>query len=174
MRNAGATLTLYVDRGRVMVKVRIQGADALAADFLALERAERTQALRVGTRAGAKAIQEAIRARVPVKTGLLRRNIVLGNERSLSPSTTHTTVVRLSKGGGRYANTKSNVRKRRVGKSYAADGPAFYGKFIELGTSRMAAKPYMRPGFDAAQDEAGKAVERAVAEAIDKVMERKR
>lgn len=34
----------------------------------------------------------------------------------------------------------------------------FYGRFHEYGTSKMAAKPYMRPAFEAVKDEAVKAM----------------
>lgn len=36
---------------------------------------------------------------------------------------------------------------------------AFYGRFIEFGTSRMPARPFLRPAFDAMQSRAVEAVE---------------
>lgn len=154
-----------------MVKASVRGANKLAGDFLALERAERGPTLKRAAKAGAKVAQVAIRARVPVKTGRLKRNIVLGSQRSSTPSTTQTATVRIQDGGKRkYATTKRNQRAGRVGKSYEQEGPAFYGKFLELGTRKMAAQPFMRPGFDGAQTEIAKAVEEAIALEIDKVL----
>ncbi|MBR8344650.1 HK97-gp10 family putative phage morphogenesis protein [Burkholderia ambifaria] len=42
---------------------------------------------------------------------------------------------------------------------------AFYGRFVEYGTSKMAAEPFLRPAFDTKQ--------REVAQAIDEVIDRK-
>lgn len=154
-----------------MPKVSIKGAGKLAGDFQALERAERGPTLRKGARAGAKVAQGAIRARVPVETGLLKRHIVLGSQRSGAPSATQTATVRIQDGGKRkYATTKRNQRAGRVGKSYEEEGPAFYGKFLELGTQKMAAQPFMRPAFDGAQSEIERAVEETIGMEIDKVL----
>jgi HK97 gp10 family phage protein len=35
---------------------------------------------------------------------------------------------------------------------------AFYWRFIEFGTSRMAAKPFMRPAFDSSKQTAREAI----------------
>ncbi|WP_322070986.1 HK97-gp10 family putative phage morphogenesis protein [Paraburkholderia bannensis] len=35
---------------------------------------------------------------------------------------------------------------------------AFYGRFVEFGTSRAAAKPFLRPGYDAKKQQAAEAV----------------
>jgi HK97 gp10 family phage protein len=41
---------------------------------------------------------------------------------------------------------------------------AWYARLLEYGTSKMAAKPFIRPGFEAKKEQAGKAV-------IDKIQE---
>jgi HK97 gp10 family phage protein len=59
-------------------------------------------------------------------------------------------------GGARqYANTKHNVRQRRVGKTYRTDGDwsnpggdTFYWRFLEFGTQKVAARPFMRPALE--------------------------
>ena len=60
------------------------------------------------------------------------------------------------RGGARsYAATRENVRSGRVGQQYATDGSkdnpggeTFYWRFVELGTSRTAAKPFLRPALN--------------------------
>ena len=54
-------------------------------------------------------------------------------------------------GAQQYAKTKANVRKGRAGKTYATagskknpGGDTFYYRFLEFGTSKMAARPFMR------------------------------
>ena len=60
------------------------------------------------------------------------------------------------RGGARsYAATRENVRSGRIGQQYATDGSkdnpggeTFYWRFVELGTSRTAAKPFLRPALN--------------------------
>ena len=48
-------------------------------------------------------------------------------------------------GGARYSNTKENVRKGRVGKEHLnTGGNVFYWRFLEFGTQKMAARPFLR------------------------------
>ena len=45
---------------------------------------------------------------------------------------------------------------------------AFYGRFIEFGTSKMAAKPFLRPAYDAARARALQAVQERMAVEVRK------
>ena len=45
---------------------------------------------------------------------------------------------------------------------------AFYGRFVEFGTSKMAAKPFLRPAYDAARAKAIKAVQERMAAEVKK------
>lgn len=45
---------------------------------------------------------------------------------------------------------------------------AFYGRFVEFGTSKMAAKPFLRPAYDAARAKAVKAVQERMAAEVKK------
>lgn len=63
-------------------------------------------------------------------------------------------------GAAKYASTRENVRRGRVGKAYATGGSktnpggdTYYWRFLEFGTSRVSAKPFMRPAIaQSAQD----------------------
>lgn len=46
---------------------------------------------------------------------------------------------------------------------------AFYGRFVEFGTSKMPARPFLRPAFDAAKRRALQAVEARMASEVKKV-----
>jgi HK97 gp10 family phage protein len=48
-------------------------------------------------------------------------------------------------------------------------GDTFYGAFIEYGTNKMAAKPYMRPAFDTKKGEAAKIIEHEIRAGIAKI-----
>lgn len=140
-----------------MPKVSIKGAANLAGDFRALERAEQGPTLRKGSRAGAKVAQQAIRARAPKRLGKMARGIVLGSERSPSPSRQATTTVTLSKRTYAYEGQRKSAE--------------MVGRMVELGTKNMAAEPFFRPGFDGTEDAIATAVENAIAEAIDEVLQ---
>lgn len=97
------------------------------------------RAMRKGMRQGANVVRDEAKARAPKDTGNLKKSI--------------RTRERREEGGWmRYA---IEVRRR-----------AFYGRFLEFGTSKMAAKPFLRP---AAENKTAEAVERmrdAMGEAV--------
>ena len=47
---------------------------------------------------------------------------------------------------------------------------AFYGRFVEFGTSKMAAKPFLRPAYDAARARALQAVQERMASEVKKAI----
>lgn len=72
----------------------------------------------------------------------------------------------------KYADTKQNRRKQRVGKSYVVLPPAYYAWFLERGTERQGAKPFMRPAFEARKGEAVAIFTRELPVAIDRIVKR--
>lgn len=56
--------------------------------------------------------------------------------------------VGLSKVSKKFANTVLNRRKRRVGATYKVLPATFYGYFLENGTERMVAHPWMGPAYN--------------------------
>ncbi|WP_110641012.1 HK97-gp10 family putative phage morphogenesis protein [Salinicola sp. CPA57] len=82
-----------------------------------------------------------------------------------------------------YGDTRLNRRKSRVGKEYGTDGSSgnpggdtWYWRFLEFGTSRQRAQPFMRTALASSIDAAtaefvnqyGKAVDRAIKRAAKK------
>lgn len=91
---------------------------------------------------GAEIMRDEIQATAPVRTGQLRDSI------------------EISKRG----REKYSVR---IGPS----GKGFYGRYLEYGTSRLAARPFMRPAFDAVYGEAQRAIEAAIWREVEKAAE---
>jgi HK97 gp10 family phage protein len=151
-----------------MIAVDMKGLAELERKLRQLAEKMQGKALRQATNAGAQVIKRAARARVPVDTGLLKRNIVVGRSRRNSAKGRESYNIFLKKEKRIYANTRANRRRNRVGKKYEVDGPAFYGKFVEMGTSKMAARPFLRPAFEASKQAAVDAVRLKLAEVIKK------
>jgi HK97 gp10 family phage protein len=122
--------------------------------------------LRATNYAGAKVLLKAIQAAAPVgPTGRLKASIVSYKRRGQEGQITHTVGLKAVK--LKYGNTSLNRRLRRVGRKYEADGPAFYGKFVEFGSSRMGAKPFLRPAVAANVQAAVDAMKARLAKAVE-------
>lgn len=105
------------------------------------------RALRKGMRQGANVVRDEARAKAPVDSGNLKR-LIRTRERS---------------------EDQGNMR-------FAVEIPrsAFYGRFLEYGTSKMAAKPFMRPAAENKTEEAVTKMRDALAEAIQLELRRTR
>lgn len=90
---------------------------------------------------GADIFRDEAQARVPVRTGVVKANIIVKH------------LDEEADGGKRQAY----LVRVRTGK-FNAEGDAYYWRWVEFGTSKMAAQPFMRPAFEA-----------KVAEAVEKM-----
>ncbi|WP_290006089.1 HK97-gp10 family putative phage morphogenesis protein [Acinetobacter pittii] len=75
------------------------------------------------------------------------KEIVVQNGRSRNKNAL---VMRVGVRGGAqipYTNNAQNRRAGRVGKTYQTDGRVFYWRFLELGTSKQPATPFLRPAL---------------------------
>jgi len=128
-------------------KLSIENPDALTAAIDALSQVASESVLRQATVAGARVIFEEVKLRAPVGVaswesrngkqkrypGFLRDNILIAYDKERSAEGLRAT----------YLVTWSK--------------DAFYGRFVEYGTSKMGAQPFLRPGYDAMKDAAARA-----------------
>lgn len=147
--------------------VKIEGLDDVLRRLNLLDKRLRGRASRNAASAGARVIRDEAKARAPVDTGLLKKNIVIKKLRGRNKLEYMYGVGYLSK-QAQYSNTAANRRKGRVGESYWESGQ-FYAIFPEFGTSKMPAKPYLRPAFEAKKMEAVRVVEARLKEELDKL-----
>jgi HK97 gp10 family phage protein len=108
-------------------------------------------ALRAAARAAANEVKAAIKAAAPVDTGTLQKAIKIKVGRG-----TKNTVV---------FNVKTGVYKKFTQQGTGAPRHVNYGKQIEFGNSKRAAKPFIRPVFDSIGEQVLEA-------AIDKIKAR--
>ena len=84
------------------------------------------------------------------------------------------------RGGARqYGDTGANRRAGRVGDTYETDGSSanpggdtFYWRFLELGTSRQRAKPFLRPAMENNVDAITNEFLRQYEKALDRAIRR--
>lgn len=94
-----------------------------------------------------EARQKVKRLDDPTTPEKIWKEIVVQNDRS---GNKNTLVMRVGvRGGARipYTNNAQNRRAGRVGQTYQADGRVFYWRFLELGTSKQPATPFLRPAL---------------------------
>ncbi len=110
-----------------MAKVELTGLDDLLKELNALSERIAARAENKALREGAEILRAAISKRAPRRTGRLSKSI-----------------------------EKSNVKRSKEGVKYIEVGPnrsAFYGVFLEFGTSTIRAKPFMAPALEEKRDE---------------------
>ena len=137
--------------------IHVQGLQELDRKLGQLPVRIRKNVLRRALRAGGKVIGMAVRAKVPkvwsknAPTRLLKaRNI----------------VWRVSRIRGDTAQVKVTWRTGRP-RDKSVDVP-FYAAWVEFGTSRLPARPFLRPAFLESKMQALEAFRKALADGIDK------
>lgn len=139
-----------------MADLTFSGFKELAEAMQALPQRVATNALRRSVAAGARVIRDEAKMRAPVDTGEMRRDIKIKRERVAAGLSARYSVFVLSGKASRIAGKARNVDKN-----------SFYWRFIEFGTAKMSAKPFMRPAFEAKKTEAVQKIADSLGEAIE-------
>ncbi len=147
--------------------VRVEGLQELSQRISALNKTVANRVVRKAATAGARLIRDEAKSRVPVDTGLLKRNIVVKKFRDQGPGNVRYGIGLVSSKAV-YSNNKTNRRKGRVGQSYYQD-KAFYGHMVEFGTRKMKARPFLRPAFESQKEKAVDIVKNTLKEELDKL-----
>ena len=119
-------------RPRKNVVIHLEGADELNNALRSMHDQAAGRLLKEASEAGAEVIRAEAANIAPRDTGLLSESLA---DRAIS--------------------------RQRVGRSQIDIGPtrmAWYGQLLEKGTSKMAARPFLRPAFDSKRAEAVAAV----------------
>lgn len=126
------------------VRFEMEGWEELERKLQSLgDRMQSQDVLEEALMAGAEVVREAIAAAAPRRTGILSSDIHVS----------------------RKGRIKYSVR---IGPGLQG----FYGRFLEHGTSKMPAKPFMRPAFEASNDAAQEAIRQAIWQAVQEAAER--
>lgn len=123
------------------VTVKVEGLKELQRALHELPREVEGPPIYSALRTAANVMKKDAQSKVPVDTGLLRKRIVVARSK-----------IDNGKRGlyGVYMRVKplKVARLKKAGTYNLKDDP-FYWKFVEFGTSKMPAHPFLRPAFEA-------------------------
>ncbi|MDD1976931.1 HK97-gp10 family putative phage morphogenesis protein [Pseudomonas tussilaginis] len=149
----------------------VVGLGDLQVDFERLARSVGNKVVRDAVMAGARVARDKTRQAAPFKTGKLKKNIEATRVKQGETPGGATAGVRVKKPAGKTSMPRKRTGKK--GKSTTTDYEApFYWRFLEYGTSKMPAAPFIRPTWDANLAEIEKATADKLAEGIDNAITR--
>lgn len=136
------------------VEFQITGLDAALATMRNLPAAMRVKAVKPAARKAANVVRKAAKAAAlrldrPATPLKIADNIeVQFASRHFKRTGEVKFRVGVRGGAKAYGNTKQNRRLKRVGAHYKTGGSTYYWRFVEFGTSRVRARPFMRPALE--------------------------
>ena len=151
--------------------VKIDGLDQLAQALRELPKRVARNGLRGAVYAGAKVIRDEAKLKAPVATaplgadqppqGTLKRSIIMKQVPELSSEQKQTFFVTVRHG----------KKYRKQGKNGNLSQDAWYWRFVEFGTVKMTARPFLRPAFEGKKHEAVDAIKNRLAERIEQAVQ---
>lgn len=140
--------------------IQISGLQDLGRRMKALSVDMQNKVTRAATAAGAGVVRKAARAKAPRDTGNLAAALVM--KRVRQSSLTQEYVVAVRKGKTRDVK----AAKKGAGK---LGQDAYYGGFVEFGTVKMPARPFLRPALAESVEPATEAIKKRLKARLDKV-----
>lgn len=145
----------------ISTNLDFSGLNEISRELELLSKAENRQVLRQAVRAGAELVAEEVENSAPELTGKLKRNIVVLFGKGAQGTAVAGVHIR-----GVNPNTGNSDNSMKA----ASPNNAFYWRFVEEGTSKMPAHPFIRPAYDRKQEEAAAAAFAEMIKAIDGVL----
>jgi HK97 gp10 family phage protein len=147
--------------------VKVEGLAELARALRELPDRVAKNGLRVSVYAGAKVIRDEARIRAPKAIaslgpdqpppGTLKRSVIMKHIPELSSLTRQTFFVTVRHG----------KKYRKQGKKGNLSQDAWYWRFVEFGTRKMRARPFLRPALESKRRDAVQAMKDRLTERIE-------
>lgn len=157
----------------------IRGLDGLLRSLREAPKAIQGRAVQAGMRKGGNIIRDDARRRAPKASGFMASQIVTRRANAKSRQRAgvgrdgeYFTVGVKTGRRRKYANTKRNRRKGRAGKAYEDAGWAYYWRFVEFGTRKLRARPFLTPAGEAKGPEAAQVIINETWAALDKQLKK--
>lgn len=135
--------------------ITVRGLRELQAAMRALPKRLDRRILNAALMAGARPMVKAAKAKVPVDTAALKSGIRATPVRPKQ----HTATVHVGIGRAR----QSKAERAKGAKKYTP----WYGFLVEFGTSKMSARPFLRPAFETTKQAAVEIIKAAIGRRIE-------
>ena len=142
------------------ISLDVLGLGELEADLRRLSKAVANKAVREAVVAGATVARDKIRQSAPVRSGKLKKNIIVTRQRQQDTP------------GAAVAGVSVKRPNREKRGSRKPESAPYYWRFLEYGTSLMNAKPFLRPAWDNNLPQIENAVRSKLAQAINQALMR--
>ena len=109
----------------------VKGMEGLKAEFARIERAVATKVIRRGASSGARVVKAGILPRIPVKSGTLKRSLLIKYAREKSDATQAVYVVTFRQGKKLQVGAVTKRRGKFFKRVLSQD--AFYARWVESG-----------------------------------------
>lgn len=156
-----------------VVRLELKGFKELGDQLRALGPNVAKNGLRTADYAGTKVVLKYAKATSAFHdvSGLLRQAMAISRRRTPENVATYSVIVRKPK-------TVTKIRRfgkksKNAGKYTTAAPPSIYGRFLEFGTSKMAARPWLRPAIVDNVQEVLAAIKAGLQKAIDREVKRR-
>ena len=126
----------------MIITTEVLGLEELDRKFNELLQVSKKATMRKALNAGIKPIKDEVKNRAPVKSGVLKSAI----------------------------RSKQMTKTKYPSVGIYVQGKAYYWYFIEHGTSKMSAAPFLRPAVDAKHEEGVEKFKERLSKEIDKLM----
>ena len=155
----------------MMGEIKISGLPEIQRKMQDVARKVKNRSARKAMNAGASTLKKEIKSRVPIlkedvphrRKGTIKRNIRSKTKVRRNGQTKTRIWVKSLPG------KKITAFKQATGKNAALNpNDPFYWGFVEFGTSKMPAQPFMRPGFEAKKETTAKVIVQTLKEEIEK------
>jgi HK97 gp10 family phage protein len=159
------------------VQIKIEGLAELNRALQALPGKLENRTLTSALYAGAKIIRDDAKERTPVDTGFLKNQIIMWRVKKSEHQYADQVQVGVRLKARFNKKTKSlrasdvTIRRRRLrnGQIVEKKYPAFYWRFLEFGTSKMQARPFLRPAFEAKKEQAANRIKERLRQTLDEI-----
>ncbi len=145
------------------ISLDVLGLGELESDLLRVSKATANKAIRDAVVAGARVARDKSRQSAPVRSGKLKRNIVVTRLRQSQTPGAAVAGVSVK---------RPSAKRRGPSTSAKPESSPYYWLFLEFGTSLMNAKPFLRPAWDNNLPQIEQAVRSKLAQAIDEALRR--